>query len=90
MAITHTAIVPPDYASTTQTADYLIRSAGATRRPVYVEFSRPGMVQSSSAALGALHVMGYGGGDEAAHCDQLHAIGDTLFPLLRAHWRQSF
>jgi hypothetical protein len=86
-AVAHTAIVPPDYASTTETANYLLRSVGAVRSPVHLEGPRPQMVQSSRASLGSFHVLGFDGGDEAAHCDQLHAVGETLFPLLRAHWR---
>jgi hypothetical protein len=47
---------------------------------------RPGMMLQSRADRGAFHVQGYAGNDPPAHCDHLHAMGDTLFPYLRDLW----
>jgi hypothetical protein len=44
------------------------------------------MTLTSRADRGALHVLGYTGVDAPAHCDHLHAMGDTLFPYLRDMW----
>jgi hypothetical protein len=40
----------------------------------------------SRGDAGGFHVLGYGGGDEVAHCDHLHAFGETLLPYLRERW----
>ncbi|MGC4089808.1 MAG: hypothetical protein QM756_18370 [Polyangiaceae bacterium] len=84
-AITHSSIVTP-YASTTETASYLLTQENVTRVPLNEQGPRPNMIQTSRADRGALHVMGYAGNDKPDHCDQLHAIGDTLFPYLHARW----
>lgn len=65
--VTHTAIVPPDYASTTETADDLIRAVGASRSPYAGPTSPDGITPSSEAHAGNLHVYGFEGGDAAAH-----------------------
>lgn len=86
MAITHSAIVPPGYASTTQTADYLLRAQGLARKTTRVPMTRPGMVLSSHAEQGNFFVRGFDGGDAPAHCHHLYAFGETLLPLLRSRW----
>lgn len=86
MAITHSAIVPPGYASTTQTADYLLRVQGLEREPTRVPMARPGMVLVSHAEQGSFYVRGYEGADAPAHCHHLYGLGETLWPLLRARW----
>jgi len=84
-AITHSSIVTP-YASTTETASYLLQQENIARIPLNEQGPRPNMFQTSRADRGALHVMGYAGNDKPDHCDQLHAIGDTLFPYLHDRW----
>lgn len=84
-AVTHSAIATP-YASTTETADYLLSLEGMKRKSEGVAGPRPGMTLRSSAHSGGFHVLGYDGMDEAAHCDHLHAFGDILMPYLRERW----
>jgi hypothetical protein len=31
--------------------------------------------------------MAFDGANEQAHCDHLHAFGDTLLPYLKERWR---
>jgi hypothetical protein len=85
MAVTHSAIRTAAYASTTETADYLVDHAGLADRPSRTDGPR-GMIATSSADKGSLHVRGFAGDDKAAHCDQLLAMGRTLFPLLYERW----
>jgi hypothetical protein len=85
-AITHTAIVPPGYASTTQTADFLIHELGIEQSSVDRDGPLPRMHQTSQADQGGFHVQGFAGGGTDAHCDQLYAIGDTLFEKLASRW----
>jgi hypothetical protein len=88
MGITHSAIVPPGYASTTQTADYLLRTQGLERSSTRIPTSRPGMVLVSHAEQGSLYVRGYEGADAPAHCHHLYGLGETLLPLLKRRWSQ--
>lgn len=85
-AITHTAIVTPSYASTTETASYLISTHELERDETGAPGPRDSMRQTSHAERGSFFVTGYAGGDTHAHCDHLYAIGDTLFSKLAARW----
>jgi len=84
-AVTHSAITTP-YASTTETADFLLSQVGAERRPVVEAPIRSGMAAGSRADAGDFHVTGFPGGNEAAHCDHLFAMGETLLPYLKERW----
>jgi hypothetical protein len=87
MAITHSSIETP-YASTTETADFLLAQHGVTRIPMQAQGPRPGMHLISRADAGKLHVQGFDGGNEAAHADHLHAFGDLLLPYLKELWNK--
>lgn len=84
-AITHSSIVPP-YASTTETATFLLQQENIPRIPQNTPGPRPNMVLLSRGDRGNFHVLGFSGNDKPDHCDQLHAMGDTLFPYLRERW----
>lgn len=86
MAITHSSIMTETYASTTETADFLINDNGLHRTRLRAQGPRSDMVLTSRVDAGNLHIRGFAGDGKAAHCDQLHAIGDTLFPWLAARW----
>jgi len=88
LAITHTAIVTPDYASTTETASFLLSSQGVERELVDLPGPRPSMRLHSTAQQQGFWVAGYGGNNANAHCDQLYAFGKTLLPVLEARWKQ--
>jgi hypothetical protein len=87
MAITHSSIETP-YASTTETANFLLGQHGITRVPMQVQGPRPGMLMISRADAGNFHVQGYTGGNEQAHADHLHSFGDNLLPYLKAYWNK--
>jgi len=83
--VSHSSIDPPDFASTTECAHYLISTLGGKPRPVrredpfgleLVEFYRKGEFQ----------VRGYAGNDRADHCAQLAALRDA-FSALGARWK---
>jgi len=88
LAITHTAIVTPDYASTTETASFLLYSQGVERELVDLPGPRPSMRLHSTAQQNGFWVAGYGGNNANAHCDHLYAFGKTLLPVLAARWNQ--
>lgn len=85
-AITHTAIKTPKYASTTETANYLIDTHKLARWTGDEPGPRDSMRLTSRASRGTFHVAAYAGGDTDAHCDHLYAIGDTLYSRLADRW----
>jgi hypothetical protein len=88
LAITHSGIVTAGYASTTETASFLLNSQGIERELVDLPGPRPSMRLRSTAHQAGLWVAGYGGNNADAHCDHLYAFGKTLLPLLEARWNQ--
>jgi hypothetical protein len=88
MAVTHSAIVPPSYASTTETARFIRDQLNLTPAAEGSEEPRAGMHRTSNDARGDLHVTGYAGGDAHAHCDHLYAISTTLWSRLRDRWQR--
>jgi hypothetical protein len=86
LAITHSEITTPSYASTTETANFLLASHGIEREWTDLPGPRPSMPLRSFAQQGGLWVAGYGGHDAKAHCNHLWELGQTLLPLLAARW----
>jgi hypothetical protein len=71
--ITHSEIFPGTYASTTETADYLVAQLGLKRRPV-MKWGPMGLQQLSEAAAGKFLLIGYAGNSAPDHVDQLHSL----------------
>ena len=86
MAITHSAILPEDYAGAGETALALSQAAHAPTWPVTAE--KHGMVQVTESRRGNFYVEGYAGNDKPAHAKHLYAIGETSFARLRDYWEQ--
>ena len=85
-AITHSTIRTP-YASTTETATYLLDAEGVPRIPTSLSGPRPDMELTSRADKGSFHVRGFAGEDKPAHANQLYSFGDLLLPYLKERWR---
>jgi len=79
--VTHSEIFPGTFASTTETADWMLRSLGLHRTPVLVWGPR-GMQQISAARSGRFELRGYAGNSAPDHIDQLHAMPELLASLL--------
>lgn len=80
--ITHSEIFPGTYASTTETADYLIDSLGLKRTPV-LKWGPLGMQQLSEVRKGQFIVLGFAGNTAPDHVDHLHALYAFLDLLSR-------
>ena len=65
------------YASTTETADWLLRQLGLKRTAV-VRWGPMGTQQLSEARSGRLSVIGFAGNTAPDHVDQLHSLADYL------------
>jgi hypothetical protein len=71
--ITHSAIFPGTYASTTETADYLIRSLDLQRQPV-LRWGPVGMQLLTETKAGGLTILGFAGNSAPDHVDHLHSL----------------
>lgn len=71
--LTHSEIFPGTYASTTETADYLIQSLGLKRTPV-VKWGPLGMQHLSEVIDGRFRVLGFAGNSAPDHIDHYHAL----------------
>ncbi len=75
--LTHSEIFPGTYASTTETADFLLKELRVPSRPV-LKWGPMGMQQLSEASRGKLMVLGFAGDSEPDHVDQLHSLPTWL------------
>jgi len=78
--VTHSEIFPGTFASTTETADYLVAQLGLKREPV-LRWGPMGLQQLSEARSGRFVLIGYAGNSAPDHVDQLHALPDFLKSL---------
>ena len=79
--VTHSEIFPGTFASTTETADYLIGQLKITRRPV-LKWGPSGLQQLSEARSGNFLLLGYAGNSAPDHVDQLNSLPFYLHLLL--------
>jgi hypothetical protein len=96
MVITHSSIVPPSYASTTEATEALLAEVGVAGRVVSEGATNdPGwglgggrMTASPTLRADAegLHVRGFRGNGPHDHFDHLHLIGDTLRSWVVPRW----
>jgi hypothetical protein len=71
--VTHSEIFPGTFASTTETAVYLLKQLGIARRPV-LKWGPMGLQQLSEARAGKFLLIGYAGNSAPDHVDQLHSL----------------
>lgn len=77
MIVTHTEIFPGTFASTTETADYLLKELGLKRTAV-LKWGPMGTQQLSEVSKGKFLLHGYAGNSAPDHIDLLHALPDFL------------
>ena len=75
--VTHSEIFPGTFASTTETADWLLAAVGLHRTAV-LQWGPRRMQQLSKAHQGRFDLMGYAGNSAPDHIDQLHAMPELL------------
>ena len=71
--VTHSEIFPGTFASTTETADYVVAQLGLQRRTV-LKWGPMGLQQLSEARAGRFLLIGYAGNSAPDHVDQLHSL----------------
>ena len=77
MIVTHSEIFPGTFASTTETADYLVAQFGIPRRAV-LRWGPMQTLQLSEVSAGQFRVIGYAGNSAPDHVDQLHSLPEYL------------
>jgi hypothetical protein len=77
LLITHSEIFPGTFASTTETADWLLRELGVTRQAI-LEWGPMKTQMLSDARSGAFRLVGFAGNSAPDHVDQLHALSELL------------
>ena len=82
MLVTHSEIFPGTFASTTETAAWMLQSLGMAERPV-LKWGPRGMQQLGEAKRGGLLVMGFAGNSAPDHIDHYHAMPELLRRLMR-------
>lgn len=82
LVITHSEIFPGTFASTTETANWLLRLLGLRRTPV-LRWGPRGMQQTSEAIAGRFEMLGFAGNSAPDHVDHLHAMPELLARTLR-------
>ncbi len=87
LVVTHSEIFPGTFASTTETADYLIGQL-KIRRHAVLRWGPRGLQQLSEAKAGGFLLMGFAGNSAPDHVDQLHALPEWL-KLLESLVRQT-
>jgi hypothetical protein len=77
MIVTHSEIFPGTFASTTETADWLLAELNLARKAV-VRWGPMATQQLSEAKAGRFLMVGYAGNSAPDHVDQLHSLPDYL------------
>jgi len=75
--ITHSEIFPGTFASTTETADWLLRVLGLRRAPI-MRWGPRGMQQLSETRAGRFELLGFAGNSGPDHVDHFHAMPELL------------
>ncbi len=87
MFVSHSSIIPPDYASTTETANYIIAKLGGHPTNVHPHGRGPmGLELISTYNRGNFHVRGYMGNDKMDHCAHIGLFRDILQVRVKPRW----
>lgn len=77
MLVTHSEIFPGTFASTTETADWMLDALGQ-RRTAVLAWGPRGMQQTSEVRSGRFTLLGFAGNSAPDHVDHLHALPELL------------
>lgn len=88
MFVSHSSIIPPGYASTTETANYLIASLDGKPRPSKPRSTDPlGLELVSWFVKNDFHVRGFAGNGKLDHCAHFGVYRDVLRYHVARRWR---
>ena len=87
MVITHSAIIPPDYASSTEATSALLTAIGVPTQAV-AETNARGMEMNMKADKSGLHVRGFRGAGPKDHFKHLYLVGEVLVSYVVPRWKR--
>jgi hypothetical protein len=87
MFVSHSSIIPPGYASTTETAKFLIEKVGGKPKKTKPRGADPmGLDLNTRFSKGSFHVRGYNGNDKMDHCAHIGLLRDVLKVHVKPRW----
>ncbi|MBI3201445.1 MAG: hypothetical protein HYZ29_07875 [Myxococcales bacterium] len=87
MFVSHSSIIPPGYASTTETAKFLIEKVGGKPKKTKPRGADPmGLDLNARFSKGSFHVRGYNGNDKMDHCAHIGLLRDVLKVHVKSRW----
>ncbi len=88
MLVSHSSIIPPGYASTTETANFLIHELGGKPAKAKARKGDPmGLELIARFDRKGFHVRGFSGNDTMDHCAHLGFYRDVLTSYIKPRWR---
>jgi len=88
MYVSHSSIIPPGYASTTETVRQLIHDLGGRPKKSKPRRSDPlGLELNERWDAGNFHARGYDGNDKMDHCAHLGLLSDVAKAYLKGRWK---
>lgn len=88
MFITHSSIIPPGYASTTETSNFLIHELGGRVKEAKPRKGDPwGLELNAKFDAGNFHVRGYDGNDKMDHCAHFGLLPGILKNQVKPRWK---
>jgi hypothetical protein len=85
MFVSHSSIIPPGYASTTETAEFLVHELGGRARAVAGK-GPLGLDLIARFSRGNFHMRGFSGNDKLDHCAHLGLFRDVLAVHIKPRW----
>ena len=87
MFVSHSSIIPPGYASTTETANWLVmKLGGKTGKPKGRGQGPWGLQENARWDAGNFHMRGYDGNDKMDHCAHFGLMKDVLKVHIKPRW----
>jgi hypothetical protein len=88
MYVSHSSIIPPGYASTTETVNQLIHDVGGKPKKGKPRKADPmGLELNSSFDAGNFHARGFDGNDKMDHCAHIGLLRDVLKSHIKPRWK---
>lgn len=88
MFVSHSSIIPPGYASTTETVNAIIHELGGKPKSAKPRKSDPmGLEMNAKFDAGNFHARGFDGNDKMDHCAHIGLARDILKSHIKPRWK---
>jgi hypothetical protein len=88
MYVSHSSIIPPGYASTTETVNQLIHDIGGSPKKGKPRKADPmGLELNSTFDSGNFHARGFDGNDKMDHCAHIGLLRDVFKSHIKPRWK---